>query len=79
MTTAGRNGTTQPFQVEVERDEGFRIVDGQVTPWQGWRVKYRLLGSRGRWSKFVTDDDLTQFGVAELQEFCRLHAERGRG
>jgi len=73
-TTAATS--TQPFQIEVEREEGFRVEDGQVKPWQGWRVKYRPLGSRGRWAKFVTDDDLARFGIAELQEFCRLHEER---
>lgn len=67
------------YEISVERDEGFNVNlgSGTVTPWQGWRVKYRPLGSRGRWSKFSTDDDLAQYGIAELQEFCRLHAERG--
>ena len=67
------------WEIQVEREEGFTLGNGPAKPWQGWRMKYRPLGSRGRWSKFLTDDDLTKFDTAALQAFCTAHKESGRG
>lgn len=65
------------YQISCEPDSGFSLDDaGSWKPWSGWRVKYRPLSSRGRWTRFLTDDDLSNFGVAELQRICSLHAAR---
>jgi hypothetical protein len=77
MTT--RAEAVEVFEIQVERDEGFSVNEpGEIKPWQGWRVKYRTLGSRGRWSKFLTADDLAKYDTSELQAFCAAHKESGR-
>jgi hypothetical protein len=60
----------RPWEIRVEREEGFTYRPGMVEPWVGWRVKYRPLGSRGRWLSFLTDDDLAKLSTEELQAVC---------
>ena len=71
----------EPFEIHAELDEGFRIVpgppetSGTVETWQGIRVKYRPLGSRGRWSRFLLEYD-EQPSIAQLQNVCAEHEKR---
>lgn len=62
-----------PFEVRAELDEGFTLPGGR--PWQGIRVQYRALGSRGRWYRFLLEANETPT-IAQLQEVCAVH-ERG--
>ena len=64
------------YEIHCEPDEGFRFTDGQLETWHGWRVKYRILGSRGRWRSFLTDSDLPA-DIAALQEIVRRVASAG--
>lgn len=64
------------YEIRCEPDEGFRMLANGVTEvWTGWRVKYRPLGSRGRWRSFLTDSDLPGDPEA-LQEIVRKVASR---
>lgn len=67
-----------PYEIRVDEDKGFVLSEG-ARPWKGWRVRYRPLGSRGRWTKFLTETDLSNYGVGQLQEICALHAGYQRG
>jgi hypothetical protein len=73
--------TVDVFEIDIEHDEGFRLDfdSGETERWRGLRVRYRPLGSRGRWSKFLLDIDEGTPSTEQLQEVCRLHAERDRG
>jgi hypothetical protein len=62
----------EPYEIHVEEDEGF-VLSEQSRPWKGWRVKYRTLGSKGRWSRFLTEDDISAVDIPTLQRMCALH------
>lgn len=63
------------YEIRVRRDSGWLIRDnGSTETWEGWRVKYRPMGSKGRWSMFVSADDLSNMGVPDIQRVCQLHA-----
>jgi len=69
----------EPFEIHAELDDGWRITHEGVTEiWQGARVKYRPLGSRGRWSSFLLEYD-EQPTIAELQAVCAEHEARHHG
>ena len=69
----------EPFEIRTELDEGFRFVDGRPVHWTGARVRYRPLGSRGRFASFLLDFDRPP-GTAELQAACAAHeARKARG
>ena len=60
----------EPFEIHAELDEGWRLNrDGKTETWKGVRVKYRPLGSRGRWSHFLLEYDEQPTG-AQLQAAC---------
>lgn len=74
----------EPYEIQAELDEGFTVVPPgdngtlQVEPWQGVRVRYRPLGSSGRWRSFLLSYD-RQPTSAELQAVCAEHeAQSGR-
>lgn len=61
------------YQIDLERDEGWHLPSGER--WRGYRVRYRPLGSRGRWVKFLLVDQDAEPSIAQLQDICRKHAE----
>lgn len=66
------------YEAHFERDFGIALNlhagGSNPQPWSGWRVRYRPLGTR-RWTRFVTDSDLDNLSVPEIQALCRAHAE----
>lgn len=65
------SGTPATYEIRAEPDSGFTLVaEGVAEHWEGWRVKYRLLGSRGRWRSFLTDSALPA-DIEALQEIVR--------
>ena len=68
----------EPFEIHAELDDGWRITrDGQTEAWQGVRVRYRPLGSRGRYRHFLLEYD-EQPTIVQLQRVCADHeAHRG--
>lgn len=66
----------EPFEIHAEIDEGFTL-GSPPRPWRGLRVKYRALGSRGRWRSFLLEAD-EQPTLAQLQEVCAKHEAMGR-
>lgn len=68
----------EPYEIRAELDDGFTVVppgdNGKMTvePWRGVRVRYRPLGSRGRWRSFLLNYD-RQPTIAELQAVCAEH------
>lgn len=67
----------EPFEIHAELDEGFELDGGKAKPWQGVRVKYRPLGSRGKWSRFLLSYDETPT-IAQLQHVCAEHEKVSR-
>lgn len=63
---------TQPFEIHVEPDDGFYLESGET--WSGYRIRYRPLGSRGRWAKFIIVDEIQQPSLQQLQDICERHA-----
>lgn len=63
----------EPFEIDAEVEEGLTIPGGR--PWLGLRVRYRPLGSRGRWARFLLETNSVPT-IAQLQEICAFH-ERG--
>jgi hypothetical protein len=58
------------FEIHAELDEGFTLSDGRS--WNGIRVRYRPLGTSGRWSRFLLEAEKTPT-IAQLQEVCAVH------
>lgn len=73
MSGVPNGGSVPVYQIDLEPDSGVNLTSGEE--WTGWRVRYRPLGSRGRWSRFLTDADLTELDIEQLQDVCRKHAE----
>lgn len=65
--------STKPvYEIRAELDEGFSL--DPVRPWKGIRVRYRLVGSKGRWSSFLLETS-EQPPLELLQSICAKHAE----
>lgn len=71
------NGGTKVYEIRVEHESGWFMGTGER--WYGVRFKYRPLGSRGRWSKFIaTSDaphDFDNLSIEQMQAMCARHAE----
>jgi hypothetical protein len=74
----------EPYEIQAELDEGFTVVPPgdngalSIEPWEGVRVAYRPLGSRGVWRHFLLSYDRPPT-LAELQRICAEHeAQSGR-
>lgn len=67
----------EPFEIRAEPDSGWRIAPdgGGVEDWQGYRICYRPLGTRGRFQKFLLEFDEAP-SISQLQAICAAH-ERG--
>jgi hypothetical protein len=62
------------YEAHVEPDMGFRLPGGEA--WRGYRVKYRVAGTRGRWHRFLLEMDPDRKPtVEELQLACDRHAK----
>jgi hypothetical protein len=62
---------TERWEIRTEVDRGVSIPSGE--PWEGWRVRYRVAGSRGRWRSFL----LTAAALPtseQLEWICDTHA-----
>lgn len=53
--TRGRRATSE-LEVQWEPELGVNLRTGEG--WQGWRIRYRPLGSKGRWSSFLLESDV---------------------
>lgn len=76
MTAPDRIG--ERYETVIELEQGHRIsLDGVMTEWHGWRLKWRKEGTRLRWRKVLLDDE-PPLGN-ELQALCAQLTEGRRG
>lgn len=80
MSEASNVSSRPVYEIDVEPESGINLSTGEH--WTGWRVRYRPLGSRGRWTKFLAIDGLDAYvgsaTIEQLQDLCRLHAEAAK-
>ncbi len=65
----------EPFEIRAELDEGFAIEGDTTRAWIGARIRYRPLGSRGRFRTFLLEYE-QQPTLEQLQKVCAEHERR---
>lgn len=60
------------YEIRTELDEGYSL--DPLRPWKGIRVRYRTLGSRGRFRSFLLETS-EQPPLELLQSICAKHEE----